>query len=86
MNRAAAPGTLDDFVGEFLKTVVAPDQATALHGFFVDWVSGRGLYPALRVGREPYGIVVTSAWDRWTYPRATWASVSIATSRLGSLR
>jgi hypothetical protein len=70
MNRAAAPGTLDDFVGEFLKTVVLPDTATALHGFFVNWVSGRGLYPALRVGREPYGIVVTSAWDRWAYPDA----------------
>ena len=26
------------------------------------WVTGRGHYPALRVGRQPYGIVVTSAW------------------------
>jgi hypothetical protein len=70
MNRAAAPGTLDDFVGEFLKTVVSPATAAALHTFFVDWVSGRGRYPALRVGRQPYGIVVTSAWDRFTYPDA----------------
>ena len=70
MNRAAAPGTLDDFVGEYLKTVVAPATAAALHTFFVDWVSGRGRYPALRVGREPYGIVVTSAWARFTYPDA----------------
>jgi hypothetical protein len=68
MNRAAAPGTLDDFVGEFLKTLVAPATAAALHTFFVDWVSGRGRYPALRVGRQPYGIVVTSAWDRFAYP------------------
>jgi hypothetical protein len=68
MNHAAAPGTLDDFVGEFLRTVVSPETAAALHAFFVSWVSGRGHYPALRIGREPYGIVVTSAWDRWTYP------------------
>ena len=26
------------------------------------WLSGRGHYPALRIGREPYGIVVTSAF------------------------
>lgn len=68
MNRAAAPGTLDDFVAEFLETAVAPATAGRLHRFFVDWVSGRGLYPALRVGRQPYGIVVTSAWDRFAYP------------------
>lgn len=69
MNHAAAPATLDDFVGEFLGTVVSPEAAGALHAFFVRWVSGRGHYPALRIGREPYGIVVTSAWDRWTYPQ-----------------
>jgi hypothetical protein len=68
MNHAAAPGTLDDFIGEFLKTVVSPEIAAAVHTFFARWVSGRGHYPALRIGREPYGIVVTSAWDRWTYP------------------
>ncbi len=69
MNHAAAPATLDDFVGEFLKTAVSPETAAAVHAFFVRWVSGRGHYPALRIGREPYGIVVTSAWDRWTYPQ-----------------
>ncbi|MEP6689804.1 MAG: hypothetical protein ABJD07_01540 [Gemmatimonadaceae bacterium] len=68
MNHAATPGTLDDFVGEFLKTLVSPETAAAVHTFFVKWVSGRGHYPALRIGREPYGIVVTSAWERWAYP------------------
>ena len=68
MNHAAASGTLDDFVGEFLKTRVSANTAARLHEFFVHWVSGRGHYPALRIGREPYGILVTSAWDRWAYP------------------
>jgi len=36
--------TLDDFVGEFLKTVVSPETAAAVHAFFVRWVSGRGHY------------------------------------------
>jgi hypothetical protein len=68
MNRAAVPGTLDDFVDGFLKGVVSPETAADLHQFFVAWVSGRGHYPALRIGRQPYGIVVTSAWGRWKAP------------------
>ena len=70
MNRAAAPGTLDDFVGEFLKDLVDPATAAGLHEFFVAWVSGRGHYPSLRVGRQPYGLVVTSAWRNWAFPPA----------------
>ena len=35
MNRAAAPGTLDDFVAEFLKDLVDPATAASLHAFFV---------------------------------------------------
>jgi hypothetical protein len=65
MNRAAIAGTLDDFVHEFLNGVVSPAAAAALHRFFIDRVSARGLYPALRVGRQPYGVVLTSAWSRW---------------------
>lgn len=68
MNRAAVPGTLDNFVGIFLKTLVDSPTAAGLHAFFNDWVSGRGLYPALRVGRQPYGVVVTSAWKTWQFP------------------
>src|SRR6185312_16884288 len=71
MNRACVPGTLDDFVREFLKTVVGPNLALQLHGFFVQYVTGRGLYPALRVGGQPYGIVLTSAWKRWNTDSAT---------------
>ncbi len=35
------------------------------------WVSGRGLFPALRVGRQPYGVVVTGAWGNWKFPPNT---------------
>jgi hypothetical protein len=68
MNRAAAPGTLDQFVEGFLKGLVSPQTAADLHRFFVTWVSGRGQYPVLRIGRQPYGIVVTSAWGAWKFP------------------
>jgi hypothetical protein len=76
MNRAAVPGTLDDFVTGFLKGLVTPQTAADLHRFFVEWVTGRGLYPALRVGRQPYGIVVTSAWANWKFPQETRADIT----------
>jgi hypothetical protein len=60
-----APGTLDEFVREFLQNLVSASAGADLHRFFTARVSGRGHYPALRVGRQPYGIVVTSAWKSW---------------------
>src|SRR4030095_16710634 len=71
MNRAAVAGTLDDFIDVFLKGVVTPQLAIDLHHFFVAWVRGRGLFPALRVGQQPYGIVVTGAWSNWKFPPNT---------------
>ena len=65
MNHAAAPGTIDEFAGEFLKGLVSPAVRDDLHRFFVRWVSGRGHFPPLRVGRQPYGVVLTSAWKTW---------------------
>jgi hypothetical protein len=67
MNRALAPGTVDEFVREFLKNLVSPATGADLHRFFTAWVSGRGHYPALRIGRQPYGVVVTSAWKSWKF-------------------
>ncbi|HVG52121.1 MAG TPA: hypothetical protein VM867_10845, partial [Xanthobacteraceae bacterium] len=68
MNRALGPGTIDDFVREFLKGLVGKATAQELHRFFVTWVSGRGHYPALRVGRQPYGVVLTGPWRNWSFP------------------
>ena len=64
-NRAAAPGTVGDFMREYLKGWVDTATADAVHDFFTSRVSGRGQFPAFRVGRQPYGIVLTSAWDAW---------------------
>jgi hypothetical protein len=79
MNRAAIAGTLDDFVHEFLNGPVSPPAAAALHRFSIDGVSGRGLYPALRVGRQPYSIVVTSAWHAGPRRRSSSSRASTAT-------
>src|SRR4051812_34378089 len=53
----------------FETALVSPSVADDLHRFFVNWVSGRVHYPALHMGRQPYGVVVTSAWRNWSFPR-----------------
>ncbi len=69
MNTALYPATL----GDFLKDMVGPafDDATRnlLQGFFQTNVSGRGHLPAFRVGSQPYGVLVTSALDRWQWSK-----------------
>jgi len=64
-NRAATPGTVGDFVREYLKGLVDPSTADSLHEFFVTWVTGRGFYPCILAGRQPYGIILTSSWNDW---------------------
>ena len=62
MNRAASFATVFEFVKECLEPLVERRTRAALRDFFHRHVSGRGSLPALRVGRQPYGIVVTSDW------------------------
>jgi hypothetical protein len=68
MNRAASFGTLFEFVRELLSPLVERGTRQQLRTFFHQNVSGRGILPALRVGRQPYGIVVTSDWSNWKFP------------------
>jgi hypothetical protein len=67
MNRAASFATILEFVKEFLEPLISRPTRHALRTFFHQHVSGRGILPALRIGRQPYGIVVTSDWSRWTF-------------------
>jgi hypothetical protein len=66
MNRAASFATIFEFVKEFLNPLVSATTRASLRTFFHQYVSGRGALPALRIGRQPYGIVITSDWNTWT--------------------
>jgi hypothetical protein len=63
-NTALWPATL----GYFLETMMQPlfEDATIeqVRRFFLDYVSGRGKLPVLRIGRQPYGIVPITALGR----------------------
>ncbi|MFL6139403.1 MAG: hypothetical protein ACJ74O_16590 [Frankiaceae bacterium] len=58
--------------GYYLDTMMHPllDDGTIerARSFFLDYVSGRGLLPALRIGRQPYGILPTTALSRLQLP------------------
>lgn len=64
MQIALWPGTL----GYMMKTLLAPvfsvQDIDWTREFFTRHVSGRGPLPALRIGRQPYGILPTTAFDR----------------------
>ena len=67
MQRALWNATLGDFVREMLKGVFAPDDVERVLLFLTEFVHGRGVLPALRVGAQPYGVLVTSSWDDWAW-------------------
>ena len=68
MNRALWPATLGYYLEELLK--IDPDDIGRIRKFFADHVVARGSLPAIRVGKQPYGILVTSAFRRWQINRA----------------
>jgi hypothetical protein len=69
MNTALHPGTLGYFTATMLNGVFSDTDRDALRRHFIDFVSGRGPLPAIRVGNQPYGIIVTSDFNNWQYPR-----------------
>lgn len=63
MNRALWPATLGYYLEELLETDPAVNDR--VRRFFTADVVARGSLPAIRVGKQPYGILVTSAFSRW---------------------
>ncbi|MCY7351391.1 MAG: hypothetical protein LH606_12110, partial [Cytophagaceae bacterium] len=65
MNVALYNGTLGYYFDEMLDPLIARPDQHRLFTFFTEYVSGRGSLPALRIGRQPYGILPTTAFSRW---------------------
>jgi hypothetical protein len=69
MNTALWPATM----GYFLETMMAPifneDIVHQARWFFNNFVSGRGMIPAVGIGSQPYGILPTTVFSRmrWMY-------------------
>ena len=63
INRALYPATLGYYLEEMLQ--IDPADIGRVRKFFAEHVIGRGSLPAIRVGKQPYGILVTSAFRKW---------------------
>ena len=69
MNVALWPATFGYFMDTLLQPVFSDDAIYYTRWFFNHFVSGRGMVPAIRIGRQPYGILPTSAFTRieWVF-------------------
>lgn len=68
LNTALFPATLGYWLREWMAPVVTPATARLVRDFFTAHVSGRGPLPAIRVGNQPYGVLLASDLTRWKYP------------------
>ncbi|HMA17109.1 MAG TPA: hypothetical protein VKS03_01590, partial [Thermoanaerobaculia bacterium] len=69
MHDALWPATL----GYWMETMMSPVFTTTgidrTRNFFTEFVSGRGAVPAVRIGRQPYGILPATAFSKMRWMR-----------------
>jgi hypothetical protein len=65
-NKALYASTLSYFFNELMNPTVKPADAKQIRSFFTNFVSARGPLPAIRVGDQPYGILLSSDLGRWS--------------------
>lgn len=70
MQQALWPATLGHFMDSMMNPVFSAQTIEQTRQFFTRYVSGRGNLPAIRVGRQPYGILPASNYTnmQWFAP------------------
>ncbi|MER7755285.1 hypothetical protein [Kitasatospora sp. NPDC097643] len=67
-NTALWPATWGSYLQTMMHPVVPAQVVAETREFFVRHVSGRGPIPAVKIGRQPYGILPTTALSRLVLP------------------
>jgi hypothetical protein len=67
MNKALYAGMLGYYLNTLLNDVMSNDTLERVRALFTEYVTGRGPLPAVRIGNQPYGFVLTSAFPQWSY-------------------
>ena len=70
MHHLLYPGTMGYYLTEMWNTLLTTDNTKRVAGFFRGNVSARGIAPAVRIGRQPYGIMATTAFSRMRFSDA----------------
>lgn len=69
MNTALYPATLGYYFDTLMKPVLSEAVQETLRAFFIERVSGRGPLSAIRVGNQPYGMLLTSNFSQWQWSK-----------------
>ncbi len=64
MNEALFGATIGYFMDEMMDTVFSESDISNMRSFFTKYVKGRGPLPAVRIGRQPYGILPVTAYSQ----------------------
>ena len=67
MNIALWPGTLGYWMETMMKPVFSSDAIENTRDFLNQFVVGRGVIPAVRIGKQPYGILPATAFSRMSW-------------------
>ncbi|MBN7812313.1 hypothetical protein J0A68_15275 [Algoriphagus sp. H41] len=65
MNRALYAATLAYYFEELMEPAIKEADAVQIRSFFTSFVTARGPLSAIRVGDQPYGVLLTSDLSRW---------------------
>jgi len=68
MNTALWPATLGYSLETMLHPLFDDDDVERVRWFYERFVTGRGLLPAIRIGRQPYGVLPTTVLSRLAWP------------------
>lgn len=64
MNRALFPATLGYFMEEMMDPLFSDNEIDRTESFFSNYVYGRGHIPAIRIGKQPYGILPVTNFSK----------------------
>lgn len=64
MNRALWHAGAGHFMEDMCDTLFTHDNINRTEDFFINYCFGRGMLPSLQIGRQPYGVLVTTAFSR----------------------
>lgn len=67
-NLALWPATWGYYLQTMLHPIIPAEAVEQTREFFTRHVSGRGPAPAVKIGRQPYGILPTTAFSRLAWP------------------
>lgn len=67
MNGLLWHATWGYYLLQFFTPALSENKRERLRKFFSKYVSGRGVLPVLRINRQPYGILPTTAFSYWSY-------------------